>query len=215
MHAIFGLKHVLSTFQETVWSHLKHLVKFAKRLPNGKYRWRFASHPRFSYWALDMKQRHQLLSQSNVYLHQHPTDANMTIEELREMVNSMSGKQMVHQLQRYVSKVQGTNPYSYQRLQELLALIEQKGCPTFFFTFSAADSYWPELQRLLQNEEDATRSERGQAVIDNPHLTYCFLSSISMTLSGIGCMVFWMQTGVGFDLNIKPGEVFMRTGMQS
>ena len=31
---------------------------------------------------------------SNVYLHQHPADANMTIEELREMVNSMSGKQM-------------------------------------------------------------------------------------------------------------------------
>ena len=23
MHEIFGLKHVLSTFQETVWSHLK------------------------------------------------------------------------------------------------------------------------------------------------------------------------------------------------
>ena len=25
-----------------------------------------------------------------------------------------------------------------------------------------------------------------------------------MTLSGIGCMVCWMQTGIGFDLNIKP-----------
>ena len=121
-----------------------------------------------------MKQRHQLLSQSNVYLHQHPADANMTTEELREMVNSMSDKQMVNQLQRYVSKVQGTNPYWYQRLQELLTLIEQKGCPTFFFTFSAADSYWPELQRLLQNEEDATRTERGQAVIDHPHLTDWF-----------------------------------------
>ena len=82
--------------------HFKHLVKFAERLPNGKYRWRFASHPRFRYWALDMKQRHKLLSQSNVYLHQHPADANMTIEELREMVNSMSGRQMVNWLQRYV-----------------------------------------------------------------------------------------------------------------
>ena len=68
----------------TLTEAFKHLVKFAERLPNGKYRWRFASHPRFPYWALDMKQRHQLLSQSNVYLHQHPADANMTIEELRE-----------------------------------------------------------------------------------------------------------------------------------
>ena len=27
MHEIFGLKHVLSTFQETVWSHLKNLPR--------------------------------------------------------------------------------------------------------------------------------------------------------------------------------------------
>ena len=56
-------------------------------------------------------------------------------------------------------------------MQELLALIEQKRCPTFFFTFSAADSYWPNLQRLLQIEENGTRSQRAKAVIDNPHLT--------------------------------------------
>ena len=102
-----------------------------------------------------------------------------------------------------------------QKLQELLTLIEQKGCPTFFFTFSAADSYWPELQKRLHNEEDVTWSERGQAVIDYPHLTDCFLSSVSMTVSPIGCMVCWMQTGIGFDLNIKPGEVFMCTVVPS
>ena len=199
----------------TLIEAFKHLVKFAERLPNGKYRWRLTSHPRFPYWALDMKQRHQLLSQSNVYLHQHPADANMTIEELTEIVNSMSGKQMVNRLQRYVSKVQGTNPYRYQRLQELLTLIEQKGCPTFFVTFSAADSYSPELQKLFQNEEDATRSEQVQAVIDNPHLTDWFFKQhlddfIRHWLHGV-----LMQTGIVFDLNIKPGEVVMRTGVPS
>ena len=45
----------------------KHLIKFAERLSDGKYRWRFASRPRFPYWALDMKQRYQLLSQANIY----------------------------------------------------------------------------------------------------------------------------------------------------
>ncbi|CAB4005609.1 ATP-dependent DNA helicase PIF1-like [Paramuricea clavata] len=34
----------------------------------------------------------QLLSQANVYLRQHPADANMTLEELKQMVNSMSPK---------------------------------------------------------------------------------------------------------------------------
>ncbi len=158
----------------TLTEAFKHLIKFAEKLENGKFEWRFASHPRFPYWALNMKQRHQLLSQANIYLRQHPADANMTMEELKQMVNSMSANQMVNRLQRYVSKVQGTNQYWYQRLQELLALIEQKGCPTFFFTFSAADSHWPDLQRLLQNNDGATRTERAQAVIDNPHLTDWF-----------------------------------------
>ena len=45
----------------TLTEAFKHLIKFAERLPDGKYRWRFASCPRFPYWALDMKQRHQLL----------------------------------------------------------------------------------------------------------------------------------------------------------
>ena len=34
--------------------------------------------------------------------------------------------------------------------------------------------HWPDLQRLLQNDEGASRSARAQAVIDNPHLTDWF-----------------------------------------
>ncbi|XP_028418913.1 uncharacterized protein LOC114544479 [Dendronephthya gigantea] len=150
----------------------KHLMKFAERLPNGKFEWRFASHPRFPYWALNMKQRHQLLSQDNIYLRQHPADANMTMEELKTMVNSMSANQMVNRLQRYVSKIQGTNQYWYQRLQELLALIEQKGC---------------------------SRTERAQAVIDNPHMTDWFFMQrlqefIKHWLQGVlGAEWFWYR----------------------
>ena len=93
----------------TLTEPFKHLIKFAERLPGGKYRWTFASYPIFPYWALDMKQRHQLLSQVNIYLHQHPTDVSMTMEELMEMVSSTSGKQMVNRVECYVSKLQGTN----------------------------------------------------------------------------------------------------------
>ena len=110
----------------------KHLMRFAEMLTNGKFEWRFATHPRFPYWALNMKQRHQLLSQANIYLRQHPADAHMSIKELKTMVNSTSANQMVNRLQRYVSKILGTNQYWYHRQQELLALIDQKGCPTFF-----------------------------------------------------------------------------------
>ena len=199
----------------TLTEAFKHLMKFAERLADGKFEWRFASHPRFPYWALNMKQRHQLLSQANVYLRQHPADANMTMEELKQTVNSMSANQMVNRLQRYVSKVQGTNQYWYQRLQELLALIEQKGCPTFFFTFSAADMHWPDLQRLLQNDEGASRSERAQAVIDNPHLTDWFFMQRCRSLSDIGLMASWMLSGTGIGLSTKLGEVFIAMDVPS
>ena len=66
----------------TLTEAFKHLIKFAEKLGHGKFEWRFASHPRFPYWALNMKQQHQLLSQANIYLRQHPADANMTLEEL-------------------------------------------------------------------------------------------------------------------------------------
>jgi hypothetical protein len=49
-------------------------------------------------------------------------------------------------------------PVLVSLMLELLALIEQKGCTTFLFTFSAANLHWPDLQRLLQNDEGATGS---------------------------------------------------------
>ena len=149
----------------------KHLIKYADLSPLQTFTWRFASHPRFPYWALNMKKRHQLLSQARIYLTQNPQDANLTTEELREMVQQMSAQQLMNRLQRYVAKIQGTRQYWHQRYQELKALITQKGAPTFFFTFSAADNYWPDLHRLLQEPEDPTPSIRIKAVIDHPHLT--------------------------------------------
>lgn len=42
----------------------KHLTKFGQCNEDGTYTWRIAFHPQFPYWALNMKIRHQLLSQS-------------------------------------------------------------------------------------------------------------------------------------------------------
>ena len=155
----------------------KHLEKYADITPEGTFHWRFASHSRFSYWALNMKQRHQILSQANVYLQQNPGDANLTSEELKEMVGKMSAKDLMNKLQRYASKVQGSRQYWFQRREELKALIGQKGAPTFFWTVSAADNYWPDLQRLLQQEQNSAHGKRVQAVINNPHVTDWFFTA--------------------------------------
>lgn len=50
----------------TLGGKIKHLVKFAE-YSNGKWVYRFASHPQFAHWAFNMIQRHQLLSQGSVF----------------------------------------------------------------------------------------------------------------------------------------------------
>ena len=122
-----------------------------------------------------MKQRHQLLSQARIYLTQNPEDANLTTEELRQMVGQMTANHLMNRVQHYVAKIQGAKQYWYQRYKELKAFITQKGAPTFFFTVSAADNYWPDLHRLVQEPNNAVPSVR--AVIDNPHITDAFFVS--------------------------------------
>ena len=78
-----------------------------------------------------MKQRHQLLSQARIYLTQNPQHANLTTEELLEMVGQMLENQLMNRFKRYLAKIQGTKQYWYQRYRELEALIAQKEAPTF------------------------------------------------------------------------------------
>ena len=96
-----------------------------------------------------MKLRHQLLSQAKVYLHHNPGDANLTVDELRAMVGNLSSEYLMKRLQRYAANVQGSNQYWFQRHQKIRALLNQKGPPTFFWTVSSADTYWPELHNLM------------------------------------------------------------------
>ena len=66
---------------------IKHLIMFAEKI-NGKWIYRFASHPRFSYWAFNMVLRKRTLQQSGIFLKQNSGEAHLTIEELREMAAS-------------------------------------------------------------------------------------------------------------------------------
>ena len=56
----------------------KHLMKYGELSSSGVLTWRFASHPRFPYWALNMRQQNQTLSQSRIFVSQNPQDALLT-----------------------------------------------------------------------------------------------------------------------------------------
>ena len=159
-------------FQEKV----KHLIQFAENR-NGQWVYRFASHPRFAYWALNMIQRKRVLQQGGIFLKQNPGEAHLTIDELQQMATSNNSAAFMSKLSRYVANIPGTNAYWHKVREELKAIVTNKGPPTFFFTFSSADMHWPELHDLFGKiAENTSIEERRQNVINNPHIVDWFFT---------------------------------------
>jgi DNA replication protein DnaC len=159
---------------------IKHLLKFAEVI-DGKWVYRFANHPRFSYWAFNMIQRKRILQQSGIFLKQNPGEAHLTIDELREMAVSNSANVFMSKVSRYVGNIAGTNAYWNRVREELKAIITSVGAPTLFFTFSSADMHWPELHALFKADSDcetdnSTSEVRRQNVINNPHVVDWFFT---------------------------------------
>lgn len=51
---------------------------------------RFAVHPRFRYFALNTEMRWRALQADRVYVNQHPNDARLSVDELRDMKVKLS-----------------------------------------------------------------------------------------------------------------------------
>ena len=155
---------------------IKHLMKFAEK-KDGKFFYRFATHPRFPYWALNMIQRKRALEQSNFYLKQNPSDQHLTIDELQEMIATNSSAALMTKMSRYVGNITGTNAYWGKVKEDLKSVILHVGPPTFFFTFSSADMHWPELHSLFTSPDTEIDPQKNrQNLIDNPHLVDWFFT---------------------------------------
>ena len=155
---------------------VKHLLKFGEN-KNGKWLYRFASHPRFAYWALNMIQRKRILQQTGIFLKQNPGEAHLTAEELRQMAASNNTRVFISKISRYLGNITGSNAYWHKAKEDLKAIISHAGAPTFFFTFSSADMHWPELHALFGNSlGDSSTNNKRQNVINNPHITDWFFT---------------------------------------
>lgn len=76
----------------------------------------------------------------------------------------------------YVANITNSDAYWTKRRYELLATIEQRGLPTFFFTFSYANLHWSDLHRLMPGTPSISRSQRYKNVLNNPHLVDWYYS---------------------------------------
>ena len=100
---------------------------------------RFARHPRFILWACNIYFRHRTLDQGDIYLQQNPGDANKTIEEIQSMLEETQSANLINNIRRYMANIPGSPSYWFNAAAELDAIIDSRGPPHFFFTFTYAD----------------------------------------------------------------------------
>ena len=176
--------------QVTIGNYFKHLMMYEDS--------RFANHLRFRFFALNTEMRWRALQTGRVYVKQHPGDAQLSLDELRDMVGRQ-GEAFSNRVLHYASSLRGTKQYWYQQRSRLLSMVDTLGLPTIFFTHSAADLQWPELARLICPEDPNSRSSRAKAVIDNPAKSdwffyYRVMEFIKAFYVGVlGATDYWMR----------------------
>ena len=160
----------------------EHLLKYAVERPKDSdlegYFYPFVEHDRWMHWAQNTAERHRINLQKNVYLQQHPEDANLTFEEIAEILKTDIPRfyRILGRMQKYNANINGSNGYYFSKRKELEAISDQRGAPSLWCSFSAADNHWSDMHRSLYpyakefaNEEEAAKFRRMMAR-DNPHL---------------------------------------------
>ena len=81
---------------------------------------RFARHPCFRYFALNTEMRWHALQAGRVYIHQHPEDACLFVDELRDIVGTFFSSRVCH----YAAPLRGTRPYWMKQCSCLIAMVQ-------------------------------------------------------------------------------------------
>ena len=159
------------------------LYKWAKHLMRYKDS-RFATHPRFRFFALNLIFRHRAMHRGRFLFTRDVGQRNMTIAQLRNALQGDNGAELAAKIIRCVKTVRGTRPYWSMEGGKLHDMIAQLGTPTFFYTLSMADMSWPDLHKLMPDDtfrDGLTDSEsyliRSRNVANNPHIVSAYLST--------------------------------------
>ncbi|CAB4412398.1 unnamed protein product [Rhizophagus irregularis] len=115
--------------------------------------------------------RWRALQEGKVYIRQNLSEKQLDVSDILEMISN-GDQQLADRIMRYGEGLRGTRQFWIARRGELTDMIKQIGHKgLIFYTFSAADFYWPNLHRLMPDDGDAQSK-----VINNPHIAAWFFT---------------------------------------
>jgi hypothetical protein len=158
-----------------LYEWVKHLMRY--RDP------RFARHPRFRFFALNLIFRHRAMGRGKFLFSKDIGSRDMTVGQLRHALSHDGGHILASKIVRCLQTVRGTRPYWYMEGAKLRDMIEQIGPPTLFYTLSMADLSWPDLHRLMPDDPFRDGLLPGESyrircrnLANNPHIVASYLS---------------------------------------
>ena len=156
--------------RDLTWSKkIKHLMYFGFKNDDGTYTHPCEEHPMFAYASLNRKQRHEILRCSKVFLNNAQKYEGMTTRDIKAMMDGVEGLNLMKSLNHYTKSVSGSAGFWNDKRKELESAIEEKGAPTLFTTWSAADTHWKQLFKILtKKDEIPSPSERYKLLNKHP-----------------------------------------------
>ena len=159
-----------------LYEWVKHLMRYRDA--------RFAIHPRFRFFALNLIFRHRAMSRGKFLFTRNVGHRDMTVGQLKNRLKNNDGAQLASKIIRCVQTVRGTRPYWSLEGAKLRDMIYQIGTPTFFYTLSMADMSWPDLHKMMPDDPfrpglSAADSYhiRARNVANNPHIVSAYLTT--------------------------------------
>ena len=138
---------------------------------------RFAQHQYWKFMTHNIIIRKRALEQSSFIVRQKLGDQHISVQELKDMINS-NDDSIAKKILDFGSSLRGSPQYWAQRSKELTAFInynilEGHGLPSFFTTGSCAEFYFKPLRSLMTKYLNKTfddKNELYEAITRNSHV---------------------------------------------
>jgi hypothetical protein len=124
--------------------------------------------------------RHRRQTTAAVFVKKNIHDNSpTTIETLLQQLIDLPDNKLADHLMHFGSSLGGTRAYWTKCHTELTHMITQLGCPTLFFTLSAANKKWPDLHNVMPRNENShglnQHRIKNENVIKCPHFVAMFM----------------------------------------
>ena len=126
---------------------------------------RFMRDPVFSFHLMNYVQRHTNNKQAVWFVKNYMAEKNKTLEDIKEDIANHN-LDFVHKIQSYAGKqIRGSDGWWRNRKHELDTWIahhlqNKNGPPTLFMTFSCAEYWWSDLEKMLVKRCQGTEDEK-------------------------------------------------------